>query len=207
MRELPVTSTPESRADAEPTSTSLIERVKLDDRDAWRRFASLYGPVVYRWTLRFGLSCHDAADVVQDVFVAAARNIGNFRKQSAGDSLRGWLFTIARNKVRDHARRRRGEPAGAGGTTAQGRLARLAEPVEPEDAPADAVTAEVAHRALRLIQTEFEPGTWRAFWATAAEGRSPADAARELELSVAAVYKAKSRVLLRLRRELDGMLD
>jgi len=207
MRELPVTSTPEPRADAEPTSTSLIERVRLDDREAWRRFASLYGPVVYRWTLRFGLSRDDAADVVQDVFVAAARNIGNFRKQSAGDSLRGWLFAIARNKVRDHARRRRGEPAGAGGTTAQERLAGLAEPVEPEDAPADAVTAEVAHRALRLIQTEFEPGTWRAFWATAVEGRSPAEAARDLELSVAAVYKAKSRVLLRLRRELDGMLD
>jgi hypothetical protein len=48
------------------TSSSLIERVKMHDPAAWRRFAELYGPIVYGWSLRQRLQPHDAADVVQD---------------------------------------------------------------------------------------------------------------------------------------------
>ena len=39
------------------------------------------------------------------------------------------------------------------------------------------------------------------------EGRAPADVARELGITLAAAYAAKSRVLHRLRQELEGMLD
>jgi DNA-directed RNA polymerase specialized sigma24 family protein len=39
------------------------------------------------------------------------------------------------------------------------------------------------------------------------EDRSPQDVAAELEMSVEAVYQAKSRVLRRLRRELEGMME
>jgi RNA polymerase sigma-70 factor (ECF subfamily) len=79
-------------------------------------------------------------------------------------------------------------------------------PDEIDEAP-DSLAAELSHRALEFIQNEFEPGTWRAFWLTTVEGQTPADTARELGLTLGAVYKAKSRVLLRLRRELDGLLD
>ena len=45
--------------------------------------------------------------------------------------------------------------------------------------------------------------------ATAAgrQGMAPAEVARELGITLAAVYTAKSRVLHRLRQELQGMLD
>jgi RNA polymerase sigma-70 factor (ECF subfamily) len=39
------------------------------------------------------------------------------------------------------------------------------------------------------------------------EGKSGAEAAAELGLSVDAVYVARSRVLRRLRQELEGLLD
>ena len=59
---------------------------------------------------------------------------------------------------------------------------------------------------MRLVQDEFEHRTWQAFEQTAAEGRSPVDVAAELGMSPGAVYIARSRVLKRLRAELDGLL-
>jgi RNA polymerase sigma-70 factor (ECF subfamily) len=54
---------------------------------------------------------------------------------------------------------------------------------------------------------EFQPATWQAFWGLTVEGKSGAEVAAELGLSVDAVYAAKSRVLRRLRQELDGLLE
>jgi len=192
---------------SESTSLSLLERVRLHDPEAWRRFVALYGPVVYGWTLRHGLQPHDAADVAQDVFTAVAQHLDSFRKRSADGGFRGWLWTITRNKVHDHFRRRQEEPIGTGGSTAHRRLERIPELPEHDDEPAETSAAELSHRALALIQNEFETTTWRAFWAIAVDGHAPADVASELGITVAAVYKAKSRVLLRLRHELDGLLE
>ena len=191
----------ESLDSHESTSRTLLERVRLCDPEAWRRFVTLYGPIIYRWAVQARLQPHDAADVMQEVFQAVAVNIQRFRRQGPGDSLRGWLWTITRNKIHDLRR------------ITQARLVEnavaddlLAAPEEPADPPAD-ITSELAHRALRLIQTEFEPSTWQAFLRSTVDGQSVADTAAELGLTVAAVYKAKSRVLLRLRRELDGLIE
>lgn len=193
-------------ASSDATSPSLLDGVRQLDPDAWRRFAAIYGPIVYRWTVRHGLQDHDAADVTQEVFRAVAENIGRFEHRAPGDSLRGWLWTVTRNKIRDHYRRRQQEVSAAGGTDAHQRLQQVPGlPEENDESPVD-FAAELSHRALTFIQNEFEPGTWRAFWRTAVDGQAPADAARELGLTLGAVYKAKSRVLLRLRRELDGLL-
>lgn len=62
-------------------------------------------------------------------------------------------------------------------------------------------------RALDLMQTEFGDSTWRACWETVVNDRPAADVAAELRITVNAVYVAKSRVLRRLRSELDGLLD
>ena len=78
-----------------------------------------------------------------------------------------------------------------------------------EDRPsavADLMEAEkiLSRRAVELVRAEFEKRTWEAWWKTAVEGRPAADVAAEMGMSFAAVYKAKSRVLLRLRQELAG---
>jgi len=57
----------------------------------------------------------------------------------------------------------------------------------------------------RVMQDNFEERTWRAFWQTAVEHQAAADVAQDLGISAAAVYMAKSRVLRRLREELDGL--
>ena len=62
-------------------------------------------------------------------------------------------------------------------------------------------------RALRLMQAEFEEQTWKVFWQNVALGRPSAEVAGAFGISVASVYAAKSRILRRLRQELDGLLD
>ena len=189
------------------TSHTLLERVQQHEPAAWDRFAQLYSPLVYRWCRAANLQEHDAIDIVQDVFHSVFQGIARFQRQTVGPGLRSWLYTIARNKIRDHFRRLKLEPAAAGSPEAHQFFAQL--PQLPEDDPtsADDYLAELSHRALLLIQTDFEPTTWQAFWAMTVDGLSASEAAARLGLSTAAVFKAKSRVLNRLRHELDGLLD
>lgn len=51
------------------------------------------------------------------------------------------------------------------------------------------------------------PATWKACWEFMIVGRPAEAVAKELGLTVNAVYLAKSRVLSRLREELAGLLD
>ena len=189
------------------TSGTLLERVQRHEPEAWRRFATLYGPVIYRWSRKSGLQPQDASEVSQEVFLSVVQNISRFQRRSASDSLRGWLWTVTRNKVRDHFRQRQGEPPAAGGSSAEERLQQIPNLPESSDESPKTLAAELSHRALTFIQNEFEPTTWQAFWFLSVEGRSTAEVAQDLGISLAAAYKAKSRVLLRLRRELDGLLD
>lgn len=186
------------------TSPSLLERLRRRDQSAWQRLVSLYTPLVYHWCLRHGLQRADAEEVCQEVFLAVARGIGNFRHDREGDSFRSWLRAITRSKVRDHV----GPPGGrgAGGSDAQGRLLQVPapDPGETDDALAEE-TGLVYRRAVELIESEFEPRTRRAFWLVMG-GRPAADVAAELNMSRGAVYIAKSRVLKRLRDEFGEVL-
>jgi RNA polymerase sigma-70 factor (ECF subfamily) len=62
-------------------------------------------------------------------------------------------------------------------------------------------------RALEQIRGEFQERTWRAFWGVVVEGRAAADVAADLGMTPGAVRVSKSRVLLRLRRELGDSMD
>jgi RNA polymerase sigma-70 factor (ECF subfamily) len=187
------------------TSRTLLERLRADDAAAWDRLVELYAPLVYRWCRRWDLPEQEIADILQEVFQAVATHIASFRKSEGGDTFRGWLRTIARNKVRDHFRKLGREPGGAGGTDAQIRLSWLpASPPPDEDGSSNQpVDRGMIGRALDLIRGEFEERTWRAFWLTAVEDRIPKEVALELGMSPGAVRVAKSRVLRRLREELD----
>ena len=67
-------------------------------------------------------------------------------------------------------------------------------------------TAGLLRRALELIRGEFEGRTWEAFWRAAVEGQSPDLIAADMGVTPAAVRKAKSRVLLRLRQEIGDLI-
>jgi RNA polymerase sigma-70 factor (ECF subfamily) len=192
------------------TPSSLLERVRARDRAAWARLVSVYGPTVYGWCRRAGLQPADAADVGQEVFAAVARAIDGFRHNRAGDTFRGWLYVITRNKLRDRA----APPGavGAGGSDAQRRLANFATS-QPEEIGSSADAEEVnerealCRRAVESVRGEFEPRTWQAFWRTFVDGQAAADVAADLGVTANVVYLARSRVLRRLREEFAALID
>jgi RNA polymerase sigma-70 factor (ECF subfamily) len=189
------------------TSSSLLQRVKAQDQQAWERLVTLYSPLVYRWCRKAGLQEADAADVGQEVFVSVARAILGFRHDQAGNTFRGWLRTITQNKLRDHARKLRGPIAPAGGDLLGEMLQMIPADVvtEPDDEAED--TSFLYRRALEVIGVEFEARSRQAFWRVAVEGQHPQVVAADLGMTINAVYLVKSRILRRLREELTGLVD
>jgi RNA polymerase sigma-70 factor (ECF subfamily) len=186
------------------TSASLLQRLKEPDpQPAWERLVDLYTPLIYLWACRMGLQAQDAADLVQEVLLTLVEKLPEFTLDP-NKSFRAWLKTVTLNRWRDLRRRRQvALPGGGGGT-----------PVEELAAP-DAATvlfeAEyhqyLVGRAVDLMQTDFQPSTWKACWAVVVEGKPAAAVAAELNLTVEAVYAARSRVLRRLRQELAGLME
>ena len=181
------------------TPASLLDRLRSPaDAAAWARFVHLYTPFLYHWARRHGLDAADTADLVQEVFVQLLRALPAFAYDPAR-SFRAWLAAVVGNKWRELNRRRRPQTVPA---------AALANRPGPADDFDDReYRSHVAGRALRLIQAEFVPATWKAFWGVVVEGR-PADAvAAELGITPNAVYLARGRVLRRLRAELAGLVE
>jgi RNA polymerase sigma-70 factor (ECF subfamily) len=71
-------------------SSSLLERLREKDVEAWKRLTDLYGPLVYSWCRRADLAPADAADVMQEVFIAVSRAIKTFRRDLRGGTFNGW---------------------------------------------------------------------------------------------------------------------
>jgi RNA polymerase sigma-70 factor (ECF subfamily) len=65
----------------------------------------------------------------------------------------------------------------------------------------------LTRRALEIMRDEFQPNTWKAFWATVVDEKPVADVAKELGMSTTAVYAARHRVKGRLEEELAGLRD
>jgi RNA polymerase sigma factor (sigma-70 family) len=183
------------------TPLSLLKQLRGPARpEAWARLVHLYAPLIDRWAVRLGVQDADRADLVQEVLLALFRALPGFSYER-GRSFRAWLHTIAVNKWRDFRRKRvPGQFADGDGFDAAG-----GEP-QAEFAEAE-YRSFVAGRALRLIQAEFQPATWRAFWGTVVEDRPADEVARQLGLTPNAVYLARGRVLRRLRIALEGLLE
>jgi RNA polymerase sigma-70 factor (ECF subfamily) len=196
-----------SSATSDSTSSSLLGRLRRRDPDAWSRLTTIYGPLVYRWARHSRLHEDDAADVVQEVFQVVATRIDTFDEQRSDASFRGWLWGITRNKLHEQLRDQQANPQATGGSAAQQQFGQLPDPPPAEDDESSSadVTTRLVRRALRVIQADFSERSWQAFSQATLDGHAAADIAADLNMSVAAVYKAKSRVLARLREVMSGL--
>jgi RNA polymerase sigma-70 factor (ECF subfamily) len=187
---------------------TLLERVKQREAEGWRRLVSLYQPLVLWWCRQKGLPAQDAEDVAQEVFLTVNARVAEFRKEPQGGSFRGWLHCITDHKVGDYLRKQKKTPRAPGGSEAQDQLQQLPDSGAGLSAAEDgSERAILCRHAMELVRDQFEAQTWEAAWRVVVEGERPADVAADLGMSRGAIYTAKSRVLSRLREELQGLLD
>jgi RNA polymerase sigma-70 factor (ECF subfamily) len=196
-------SAPETRA-------SLILRLReSDDAAAWEEFVGIYRPVIVRLAAARGLQQADADDLAQQVLLSVARKVPDWESDPQRAQFRTWLGRVVRNAALNILSRKKLE-RGAGGTSA---LVLINGQVADEcDDPAvfDLEWRREAFRwAADQIRDEFQPTTWQAFWLTAVDGISAAEAARRTGKSLGAVYVARTRVMARFQekvRTLSGEL-
>jgi RNA polymerase sigma-70 factor (ECF subfamily) len=190
----------------QPTPLSLLERLRRNDAEAWRRLLELYRPLVLFWCARGGVAVDDAEDVTQGVFAGAAAGLHAFRHDRPDDTFRGWLRILTRNHIALHFRRDRDRVPAEGGSHAREKLESVADPLAVAREDEEAEVNQLHRRAVEQVRGEFEERTWQAFWLTAIEGRAPADLAAELDMTPTAIRQAKSRVLRRLKQELGDLI-
>jgi RNA polymerase sigma-70 factor (ECF subfamily) len=186
------------------TRQSLLLRLgDHGDHQAWREFTELYEPAVYRLARSRGLQHADALDLVQEVLAAVARAIERWDPDPERGRFRGWLCQIARNlTVNALVRGARGR--GSGDSDIQELLHELPASAEPTATRFDLeFRCEAFLQAAERVRVDLRDATWQAFWLTAVEGAGIEETARRLGISVGAVYAARSRVLARLRQQVQ----
>ena len=188
------------------TRASLLIQIRDGaNHAAWQEFVALYGPVIYGFARKRGLQDADAADLMQDVLRSVSSAIGRLDYDRNHGTFRGWLFTITRNKVFNFLSARRIRPQGTGDTATNQLLAETPAALDGADAWELEYERRLASLAMDRVKGEFHENTWKAFWLTAVEGLTAADVARQVGMSPGAIYVAKSRVLARLKDEVEAM--
>jgi RNA polymerase sigma-70 factor (ECF subfamily) len=187
------------------TRASLLIRIRdPHDKEAWRQFVRIYASVVYGFARKRGLQDADAADLMQEVFRAIASAAGRLDYDPRRGSFRSWLYTVTRNKLYTFLDGRKRQVQGSGDSGAQEMLEEKS--VQEEDA-AVAWDREYERQlftwAAEQVRGEFQEPTWQAFWQTAVEGKNAREVGATLGLSPGAVYVAKSRVLARLKEQIQ----
>ena len=188
---------------AEPPSEEsiLVEAARSGDIGAFESLVRRYDRNVFRIAQHITQNREDAEDVVQDAFLKAYQNLGQFQGQS---KFYTWLVRIAVNEALMRLRRRRPE-----------RMVSLDEDVKTEE---DSMPREIAdwspNPEQQYTQAELKdilgktiqglPPSFRTvFVLRDVEGLSTEETAAALELSVPAVKSRLLRARLQLRERLN----
>jgi RNA polymerase sigma-70 factor (ECF subfamily) len=191
------------------TSASLLDRLSHGpDPGAWQRLIALYTPLLQSWLRRHALQPADLDDLVQEILSIVVAELPGFRHSGRAGAFRSWLRTITLHCLRRFWRAGRYRPVATGASDFERHLDELADPTSGLSVLWDREhNRHLLGRLLELVEPDFQPATWRAFRRVVLEGATVDAVAAELNISVNAVFIAKSRVLRRLREEAQGLLD
>ena len=190
------------RAQDSGTRITLLGRLRRDptNQAAWAEFVDHYGRKVYGWCLKWNLQEADAQDVTQNVLLKLAEKLRDFTYDPSR-SFRAWLKTLVRHAVVDYLEGRNRPGLGAGGSGVVQMLQSIEAREDLLKHLEQEVERELLEEAMHRVRLRVAPQTWQAFWLTALDGLSGAEAAARIPMQVAQVYVAKRRVEKMLREE------
>lgn len=182
------------------TDADLVAAFRGGDRAALGSIYDRYADQLYDTARAMLGDPHEAADALQDTFVAAATRLDQLRDP---DRLRAWLFAILRNAVyRRSDRRRRTVPTDLG----QWDMSAPRDPAAGPEALAvdDAATADLAS-AVRAAAAGLDARDQLVLELSARQGLDGVDLAEALGVSVAQSHVLVHRMRQRVARSLGAV--
>lgn len=185
------------------TRASLLGRLRdYSDGVSWELFVQTYGPAIYDFCYRRGVLESSAVDIVQDVLSQVVVSIRTFEYDPARGRFRDWLGAVVRSKLARHWRAA-ARPGHSGPALNPDHLS--GNRLEAEWA--SELDAHLLHAALEAIRGAFATTNWRTFELTWIHDRPATEVAATLDIPIARVYVAKSRISKRLADELRHLSD
>ncbi len=187
------------------TRASLI--LRLSDRDddlAWAQFLEIYEPMLFQLASRWGLQEADAREVVQETLLAVVHSIDSYQPRSHERAFRGWLATITRRKLVDHLGTRDRQTQGTGDSRVHQWLDQQMGPGASASVWDWHVKQQVFRWASAGVRKQVSEQTWQAFYRTSIENEPIDSVASDLGIRPGMVYVARSRVMSRLRKLVEG---
>ena len=167
---------------------------------AWDSFYQTYTRVLRRMTAEFHLDAGASEDVIQEVWAQIIVHLSEFDWQGHGSGLRGWLYTLIRNKALNLIRQKVRHPVRlAGGMDMHEAADRAPGPAEEWEARWD---RELMHVLLADLKEKVSPVNHRLLILRWIEGRPLAEVALILKLSERQVTYRQRRLFRKLRAAL-----
>lgn len=187
------------------TSYSLLDRLQHNSESAdWEMFAELYTPMILRWARGLGVSEDEASEITNNVMVKVMETKLTTFRRNPKTKFRSFLHRIVANEKRDFFRKKSRQNSKDGADIQD------YEPSVPghvEFIAKKEYNEQLLATALRIMKSRFEETTWKACWHRVVDEWPTERVAEQLGITKGNVYTHTSRVLARLRQELEGLLD
>jgi len=164
---------------------------------AWDSFYRTYTNILRRMAAEFHLGAEESEDLTQEVWIQVIAHLPEFDWQPHGSGLRGWLYTLVRNKALNVIRRKVRHPVRLAGDMEMHEVAdRAPGPAHEWELQWD---RELMHSLLAELETKVPPLNHRLLVLRWIEGRPVAEVARLLNLSKKQVKYRQQRLFRKLR--------
>ncbi len=192
---------PELRYTPETSQSLLVRLGDANNHESWQLFSQIYSPVLRDYYRRRGVQDADCDDLVQDVLAIVVKSLRAAKYDRSKGRFRAWLGTVATNRLKNFFRDRASH-ANLMELTLDDELY-----IDPDSDWVELFSRHLFHVACSRIQPQFEPQTWECFSLTWMHHVPAKEVANQIGIPLHSVYVNKSRVLQRLRQEIELLAE
>jgi RNA polymerase sigma-70 factor, ECF subfamily len=188
------------------TQYSLLARLHDQHPQAWQEFSAFYQPMIANWLRSYSLQAADIEDLSQEIMLFVAQHIHEFEHNGRIGAFRNWLRSVTVNVARNYLRKIALHNPQL--THLSMALEQLADPESNQSRLFNlAHDRFVVQLLLHHLSEHFQAETLTIFKLHVIDEWSAQETAAKMQVSVASVHVAKSRVLRRLRQDAKDWLD
>lgn len=196
-----------------PTSTSLLVRLKNGESEAWDAFMELYTPLIRHWCRKAKkLNRPDRQDILQQVLEKVCKSIGKFDRTKEGRFFRAWLRKITENCIIDHLKERKKKKDISQLYSDTGRIK---GPIRPPEPTPEAIVFELTEepsekivllrQILKTIRGDFSEKSWDIFNLLVNAEKPSSEVAAQMGLKPDSVRRTRARILQRIYKEYEKL--